>query len=84
MKMLKKGVFTHKHFDNNYVFLYRQIDPISKQIFIKPLNVTITSQRELLNLLKQKSGNIEHKRLVQFKDFIEQCIILNPKNRITP
>lgn len=81
LKMLRKGVFTAKHFDKNYNFIDRQIDPVSLQVVHK--SVTIAQDRELLALLKAKSKE-DTKRLVIFKDFLERCLSLNPKSRITP
>ena len=79
--MLRKGAFTEKHFDKNYNFIDRQIDPVSLQIVHRP--VTVSQDRELLKLLKEKNHE-ETKKQVMFKDFLERCLALNPKNRLTP
>lgn len=33
-RILRRGEFVYKYFDNNYNFLSCEIDPISKQVFI--------------------------------------------------
>ena len=40
LKMLRKGAFTDKHFDKNYNFIDRQVDPVSLQIVHKSIHVT--------------------------------------------
>lgn len=39
----------------------------------------------MLHLLKTKAPvAVEHKKLVLFRDFLDQCLTLNPKHRLTP
>jgi serine/threonine-protein kinase PRP4 len=45
IKMLKKGVFTDKHFDSNYNFLERQVDTKTWTTTVKTSTVTVTPQR---------------------------------------
>lgn len=54
IKMLKKGVFTNKHFDNNYNFLEKQVDTKTWTTSVKAIAITVSPHRELLYLLKQK------------------------------
>ena len=81
LKMLRKGVFTGKHFDKNYNFLERQIDSTELQVVSK--SVIITQDREILGLLRDKCKE-DTKKLVLFKDFLERCLALTPKSRLTP
>ena len=45
IKMLKKGVFTEKHFDHNYNFLERHVDPKTFATTMKVSNITIAPER---------------------------------------
>lgn len=71
IKMLKKGVFTEKHFDHNYNFLERHVDPKTFVTTMKISNIAIAPERDLLHLLKTKAPvAVEHKKLVLFRDFL--------------
>lgn len=54
LKMLRKGAFTDKHFDKNYNFIDRQVDPVSLQIVLR--SVSVSQDREILKLLKLKNN----------------------------
>lgn len=45
IKMLKKGVFTNKHFDSNYNFLERQVDTKTWTTTMKAIVVTVSPHR---------------------------------------
>lgn len=55
IKMLKKGLFREKHFDSNYNFLERQVDPKTFAVTVKVTNICIAPGRDLLHLLKTKA-----------------------------
>ena len=84
IKMLNKSIFRQKHFDHDLNFLHHQIDKITKQPKEVKMQVNITAERDLMGMLK-KFGNHENvKELQNFRDFLERCLALNPKDRITP
>mmetsp|Transcript_17995 Transcript_17995/g.15919 ORF Transcript_17995/g.15919 Transcript_17995/m.15919 type:complete len:119 (+) Transcript_17995:218-574(+) len=84
-KMLKKGEFTTKHFDPNYKLLMREIDPVTKMPFLKPINVSPHPIKSITDiLLKKKSTGDDIELLKQFGDFLERLLRTDPKKRITP
>ena len=48
------------------------------------MQVSITAERDLMNSLKKYGQNETPKELQNFRDFLERCLALNPKDRITP
>lgn len=58
-KMLRKSVFRDKHFDDDYNFLWNYVDKLSKEHKVQKMQVNITAERDLMNMLK-KSGHNEH------------------------
>ena len=49
------------------------------------MQISITPDRDLLNLLRKNERFEEDpKKLALFRDFLEGCLSLNPKNRFTP
>lgn len=57
IKMLSKSEFRDKHFDADFNFLYHTIDKISKQPKVQKMEVTITAERDLMNMLKKQGSN---------------------------
>lgn len=85
LKMLRKCRHFEKYFDSEYNFIMEYYDQQTKQLAVRVVTPAITPERELLNLLR-KNGQFEEdlKVLLNFKDFLENCLALNPKNRLTP
>ncbi|KAM3138802.1 hypothetical protein pb186bvf_009005 [Paramecium bursaria] len=85
MKILKRSALVSKYFDQNYNFLNSERDPITKQIIQKPILLGEKPTRSLNFLLKDNNlGPEEQKKLLHFKDLLDKCLQLDPKNRITP
>ncbi|CAD8094624.1 unnamed protein product [Paramecium primaurelia] len=87
MKMLRRSALTSKYFDQHLNFKSREIDPITKQVILKPVLLGEKPTRTIGTLLKNKEQGLnaeDQKMLLQFKDLLEKCLQLDPKNRITP
>jgi serine/threonine-protein kinase PRP4 len=85
VKMLKNCTFLEKHFDNELNFLYETYDKASKKNAIKKMQISITAERELLQRLRKHGRQGEEgKKIHNFKDFLEKCLALNPKDRLIP
>lgn len=85
IKMLKNCTFLQKHFDNELNFLYETYDKASKKNAIKKMQISITAEKELLQRLRKHGRQGEEgKKIHNFKDFLEKCLALNPKDRLTP
>jgi serine/threonine protein kinase len=59
-------------------------DGESKEEKIQKMQISITEDRELMNMLKRQGKNENQKELQNFRDFLEKFLALNPKYRITP
>lgn len=53
IKMLNKSVFRQKHFDDDHNFLWSFVDPITKENKIQKIQVGVTAQRDIMNMLKK-------------------------------
>ncbi|CAD8204940.1 unnamed protein product [Paramecium octaurelia] len=87
MKMLRRSALTSKYFDQHLNFKSREIDPITKQVILKPVLLGEKPTRTIGTLLKAKEQSLnaeDQKMLLQFKDLLQKCLQLDPKNRITP
>jgi len=86
-KILKRGEFTTKYFDTQNNFLSKEMDPVTKQFYYKPIHIGEKPTRDLASLLSQVPLGTqpeEQKYFAHFRDFLEKCLALDPKNRITP
>lgn len=85
MKMLKKCLYLDRYFDQEFSFLYEFYDSNTKTNLVKKMQISITPERDLLNLLRKHERFAEDpRRLALFRDFLEGCLSLNPKNRLSP
>ena len=85
LKMLKKCQHHSTYFDNDGNFLAPVYDHRTQTTTYHKIQPTITPERELLGMLKRHSRFQEDpKQLALFGDFLENCLALNPKNRLTP
>lgn len=83
--MLKKCKHYQQYFDSDFNFLYTYYDTHTKLNAVNKIQVAITQERELQGLLKRYSRFDEDPKLLHaFRDFLEGCLALNPKNRLTP
>ncbi|XP_021814445.1 serine/threonine-protein kinase prp4-like isoform X2 [Prunus avium] len=79
-KMLRKGAFTHQHFDQDLNFHATEDDPVTKK----------TIKRVILNIKPKDIGSIitgssgeDPKMLADFKDLLDKMFVLDPDKRLT-
>lgn len=85
VKMLKKCRYFDQHFDSEYNFLYNYYDKNKKTMVVTKMQVSISPEREMLAMLKRNCVFEEDPKVFNnFRDFLENCLALNPKNRLTP
>lgn len=71
IKMLKKCLHHNKYFDQESNFLYEYYDSNTKTNSIKKMQISITPDRDLLNLLRKNERFEEDPRkLALFRDFL--------------
>ena len=73
MKMLNKSFFVEKHFDSDHNFLFHCLDSLTKEPKVQKMQVNITSERDLMNLLKKSHRKMEGedpKKLQNLRDFL--------------
>ena len=86
-KMLQSGSFVEEYFDANYVFQYVQVDPLTKQKYVSAIKYGDIPKNDISKLLQTNKEGVQfenQKKLAQFKDFLDKCLQLDPKNRLTP
>jgi len=84
-KILKRGEFTPKYFDAQNNFLSKEADPITKMEYYKSITIPDKPTRSIEFLLAGvPAAPEEQKKVNSLKDFLEKCLALDPKNRITP
>ncbi|XP_077236138.1 uncharacterized protein LOC143877796 [Tasmannia lanceolata] len=79
-KMLRKGVFTDQHFDQDLNFHATEEDPITKKI-VNRLLLNITG-KDIVSLVTSSPGE-DPKMLANFKDLLERVFMLDPEKRMT-
>lgn len=80
--MLRQGVFVNKYFDKDYNFLSKENDPVTKSYYLKPIKFGDQPTHDLGTALGLKSvqSQEEYKKLNNFRDLLEKCLSLDPKN----
>jgi len=85
-KMLAKGKYSAEHFDENFNFLEKRFDPVTKKEILQPRLVTKPSKgifQELLDCFFPEEER--DKELVRhLADLIDKCLVPDPQKRITP
>jgi len=85
-KMLAKGKYSAEHFDENFNFLERRFDPVTKKEILQPRLISKPSRsifQELLDCFFPEEER--EKELVRhLADLIDRSIIPDPQKRITP
>ena len=85
VKMLKKCLHVHKYFDADYNFLIPSENYNTHPTLLRKIQPVISAEREVHCLLRKHCLFQEDpKQLALFTDFLEGCLNLNPKNRLTP
>ena len=96
-KMLRKSMFRELHFRDDFVFISKEKDPVSKKGILRHINyqeMTANSTKEVSSaagrkdLLKMICPNLgqlddeELKRVTLFRDLMEKMLVLDPNKRI--
>ncbi|XP_073234228.1 uncharacterized protein [Porites lutea] len=83
-KMIRKGALRESHFDENCNFLYHEVDKITQREKITVMGSINPTKEVVESLLGYKKLNEEHKRKVmQLKDLLDKCLMLDPAKRIS-
>lgn len=83
-KMIRKGALRDQHFDENCNFLYHEVDKITQRGKITVMGAINPNKEVVESLLGYKKLNEEHKRKVmQLKDLLDKCLMLDPAKRIS-
>ncbi|XP_044175917.1 serine/threonine-protein kinase PRP4 homolog [Acropora millepora] len=83
-KMVRKGVLRDQHFDENCNFLYQEVDKVTQRAKITVMGTINPNKDVVESLLGYKKLNEEHKRKVmQLKDLLDKCLMLDPMKRIS-
>lgn len=83
-KMIRKGALRDQHFDENCNFLYHEVDKITQRGKITVMGSINPNKEVVESLLGYKKLNEEHKRKVmQLKDLLDKCLMLDPAKRIS-
>ncbi|KAJ3220719.1 U4/U6 small nuclear ribonucleoprotein prp4, partial [Chytriomyces hyalinus] len=83
-KMLRKGQFTHQHFDENMNFLQIDVDKVSGNSIVKPLSVTapIKDLKTRLGGGAVGASKEEAKMIASFIDLLDKLLHLAPDKRM--
>lgn len=89
-KMIKKHWTNYEmlggmppHFDHQFRFIRHELDPVSKRDVVRLITVT-KNTRDLGDMLNAHIGtNANRKLVLQLKDLLSKCFILDPAKRIT-
>eukprot|EP01017_Pseudomicrothorax_dubius_P032767 TRINITY_DN4324_c0_g1_i10.p1 TRINITY_DN4324_c0_g1~~TRINITY_DN4324_c0_g1_i10.p1 ORF type:complete len:622 (-),score=149.77 TRINITY_DN4324_c0_g1_i10:97-1962(-) len=83
-KLLKKGEYVHKHFDEDYTFLSQEIDPVTRETYVKRIMMPEKPTKEISAMMAPFATADDQKTLKTFVDFLEKCLALDPSKRLTP
>ncbi|KAF5292109.1 hypothetical protein FQA39_LY14064 [Lamprigera yunnana] len=83
-KVIRKGAFKEQHFDNNYNFLYHEIDKVTEREKIVVMSV-VKASRDLQSELVagQALPPDQLHKVTQLKDFLEKALSIDPAKRIS-
>ncbi len=82
-KIIKKAQYGSQYFNDQGDFISIEIDHSTKKEFIKDIKISSFPSKDLMSMLKNFSSSEDSKSLIAFKDFIEKCLHLDPKKRMT-
>lgn len=86
-KLLGRGTFIPKYFDQSQQFQSIEVDPITRKPYIKPTIFGDQPVRDMYQELCEANppkSQEETKKLKSFKDLLDKCLALDPKCRLTP
>ena len=84
-KMLRKGQYVPVHFNDQMVFMSREVDSVTRKEVVKPLNLQKPIKELKHKIVGSGDGpDGEAALLSSFVDLLARCLELNPEKRITP
>jgi len=84
-KMLKRGMFSSEHFDEQGYFLCQREEPGTKKLITQKILINQPT-RDMLNELTQNAKNIPEAEMAELrllKDLLQKMFILDPTKRIS-
>uniref|UniRef100_A0A665TQH6 Serine/threonine-protein kinase PRP4 homolog n=1 Tax=Echeneis naucrates TaxID=173247 RepID=A0A665TQH6_ECHNA len=83
-KMIRKGLFKDKHFDQNLNFLYIEVDKVTEREKVTVMS-TINPTKDLLADMigGQRLPEDQRKKVMQLKDLLDGTLMLDPAKRIS-
>ncbi|CAH1780416.1 unnamed protein product [Owenia fusiformis] len=83
-KMIRKGAFRENHFDNNYNFLYHEVDKVTQRDKIT-LMTNIAPTKDLLADLigNQRLPDDQLRKVQQLRDLLDKILMLDPAKRMS-
>ncbi|KAK9235512.1 kinase-like domain-containing protein [Lipomyces kononenkoae] len=84
-KVLRKGLFTSAHFDDQLNFLSREMDTLTGRPVVKAMPFSGGRiQRDLKSRVFEYAKGDDKAVVGAFVDLLDKCLNLNPEKRITP
>nr|XP_054748130.1 serine/threonine-protein kinase PRP4 homolog [Lytechinus pictus] len=83
-RIIRKGMLRDKHFDSNCNFKYVEVDKVTereKVTVMTVINPTKDLTTELLGY--QRLPDDQQRKVLQLKDVIDRCLMLDPSKRIS-
>ncbi|XP_014673306.1 PREDICTED: serine/threonine-protein kinase PRP4 homolog [Priapulus caudatus] len=83
-RMIKKGAFRDQHFDNNFNFLYREVDKVTEREKVTVMS-TINPTKDLLADLIgfQRLPEDQLRKVTQLRNLLEKMMMLDPSKRLS-
>ncbi|KAK9374634.1 kinase-like domain-containing protein [Lipomyces chichibuensis] len=83
-KLLRKGLFTPSHFDEQLNFLSRETDTLTGKPVVKGMSFSGRIERDLKSRVLEYARGEDKGVVGAFVDLLDKCLNLNPEKRITP
>jgi serine/threonine-protein kinase PRP4 len=83
-KLLRKGLFTASHFDEQVTFLSRETDTLTGKPVVKGMSFSGRIERDLKSRVLEYARGEDKGVVGAFVDLLDKCLNLNPEKRITP
>jgi len=82
-KLLRKAKFKDQHFDDNFYFMYAEVDKITQRE--KVTTISNIQQRDLLEVLvgNQRFSEDMKRKVGQLKDLLDKIFMLDPAKRLS-
>lgn len=83
-KLLRKAVFTGRHFDDQFNFNSMETDKITGEDIIKVMSLSKPTKDFKARIMVTEVITEDRAKLLQFIDLLERCTDLDPARRISP